>query len=332
MQLPAGWLVDRIGVRRAYAAGYVLWTVAFISMAFAKTFLGLIAVRMLLGIGQAVTLPASARAVANWFKDKERGTVTAGYLTGARMGQALIGFLAAYLLVGHGWQRFFLVAGIISLVWIPLWLQLLGKWDKVSPPEHPRDRSATSPIGLSFLEALALLKQKSVIGIFLGFFAYDYAWFWYTTWLPGYLVMERHFSLKETGIFGTLPFVFMSGITLLSGFASDQLIARGFSEIRVRKLFILLGLLIASLVIPAGLAQSRMTAVYLITISLAGLGIASPNTWTLTQCLCAKRIVGTVSGIQNLGGNVGGIVAPLLTGYVAVRTGSFTLALSITGS
>ena len=332
MQLPAGWLVDRIGVRRAYAAGYAVWTLAFILMAFAKTLTALIAIRMLLGIGQAVTLPASARAVANWFRDRERGTVTACYLTGARWGQALIGFLASYFLTLYAWKWFFLVGGMISFAWILPWLRLLGKWDRVSVLEPRSDCKKAPTKSLSFLEALVLIKQKSVLGIFLGFFAFDYAWFLYTTWLPGYLVMERHFTVKEMGIYSSVPFILMSGTTLLSGFASDRLITKGFSEARVRKLFVISGLLIACLVIPAGLTKSRMAAVYLVTISLGGLGIASPNTWTLTQCLCSKRIVGTVSAIQNLGGNAGGIIAPMLTGFVAIRTGSFALALSIAGS
>lgn len=84
--------------------------------------------------------------------------------------------------------------------------------------------------------------------------------------------------------------------------------------------------------VPAGLVEDKMTAVWLLTISLSGLGLCSPNTWTLTQAVCPKNLVGTVSGIQNFGGNLGGFIAPALTGYIAHRTNSFSLALSITGA
>ena len=82
---------------------------------------------------------------------------------------------------------------------------------------------------------------------------------------------------------------------------------------------------------PSSLIQHKMTAVWLLTISLCGLGIASPNTWTLTQAVCQKKIVGTVSGIQNFGGNLGGILAPALTGFIAHITNSFALALGLVG-
>ncbi|HEU0172723.1 MAG TPA: hypothetical protein VFV58_00545 [Blastocatellia bacterium] len=90
-------------------------------------------------------------------------------------------------------------------------------------------------------------------------------------------------------------------------------------------------MLICCLIVPAGFVEDRMTAVWLLTISLSGLGVASPNTWTLTQAVSSKKIVGTVSGIQNFGGNVGGILAPMLTGFIVHITGSFALALALCG-
>src|SRR5205085_7930821 len=85
-------------------------------------------------------------------------------------------------------------------------------------------------------------------------------------------------------------------------------------------------------IVPAGMVADQMTAVWLLMISLCGLGVASPNTWTLTQTVCEKKIVGAVSGIQNFGGNLGGILAPAVTGFIAHRTGSFALALGLAGA
>ena len=144
--------------------------------------------------------------------------------------------------------------------------------------------------------------------------------------------MERGFSAREMGIYSSVPYVAMSVIILLSGFLSDWLIRRGQPEIRVRKMFIIVGLVIGCLIMVAGMVDDKLTAVWLLTISLCGLGICSPNTWTLTQAVCSKSIVGTVSGIQNLGGNLGGILAPALTGYIAHTTQSFALALTVAGA
>jgi len=331
MQLPAGWLVDRIGPKWSYFFGYVLGSMAFGLTGFFNTLIPLIALRVLLGAGQAVIFPASARAVADCFQDKERGTVTAAYLMGVRIGQALVGYLTAHFLSVYGWRTFFVMCGAVPLVWLFPWL---GFWRRSEKGKVAAVRSpaGTTQRGLSLKESMALLKQKSVLGIFLGFFAYDYAWFAYVAWLPGYLVMERHFSVEEVGIYSSAPYLAMLAVILLSGFLSDRLVGRARSEIRVRKAFIISGLAIGCLIVPAALVGNKLTAVWLLTLSLSGLGVATPNTWTLTQAVCPKKIVGTVSGIQNFGGNVGGIIAPLLTGCIAHTTGSFAFALIIMGA
>ncbi len=118
---------------------------------------------------------------------------------------------------------------------------------------------------------------------------------------------------------------------VLSGIATDRLIAAGFRELRVRKTFIAVGFAIAAAIVPAALVHDNATSVWLLLISLCGLGLAAPNTWSITQACCTKRLVGTVSGIQNFGGNVAGIIAPWLTGAIAHRTGSFASAFVLCG-
>src|SRR5438093_832839 len=129
----------------------------------------------------------------------------------------------------------------------------------------------------------------------------------------------------------SVPFLVMSIVILLSGAVSDRMIAAGFREVRVRETFIAIGFAIALAIVPAGLVHDNGTSVWLLSISLCGLGVAAPNTWSLTQACCTKRLVGTVSGIQNFGGNVGGIIAPWLTGAIAYRTGSFASAFVLCG-
>jgi hypothetical protein len=129
----------------------------------------------------------------------------------------------------------------------------------------------------------------------------------------------------------SVPFLVMSIVIVLSGALTDRLIAAGFRELRVRKTFIAIGFAIAMAIVPAGLVEDNNTAVWLLTMSLCGLGLASPNTWSITQACCTKRLVGTVSGIQNFGGNVAGIIAPWLTGAIAYRTGSFAPAFVVCG-
>jgi MFS transporter, ACS family, D-galactonate transporter len=330
MQLPAGWVVDRFGTRRAYSLGFVFWSIATALEGVARGASSLIGLRVAIGAGQAITFPASARAVANSFPQSERGTVTGIYLTGVRFGTALVNAIGGFFLARYGWKLFFLVIGILPLVWLFPWTTFVSKWERQLSAKGSNALPAAT--NASFFESLMLLKRRSVLGIFLGFFAYDYVWFVFITWLPGYLTLERHFTPSEMAIYSSVPYLPMSAIIILSGVFSDWLVRRGFEEKTVRKLFIIVGLSIGCLIVPAGLVANKMMAVWLLTISLGGLGICSPNTWTLTQAVCEKKIVGTVTGIQNFGGNIGGILAPAVTGYIAHVSNSFALAFALAGA
>jgi ACS family glucarate transporter-like MFS transporter len=328
MQIPAGWLVDRFGVRRSYSLGFIFWSFTSALTGLATSFAALVGLRVALGAGQAVSFPASSRAVANWFQQRERGMVTGVYLTGVRFGAALINAAGGYFLARYSWKLFFIVTGLVPLVWLLPWRLFLGRWETAPASSAVAGAGAGNA---SFLQSLLLLRNRSVFGIFLGFFAYDYVWFVFIYWLPGYLVLGRQFTPTEMAIYSSVPYLPMAAIIVLSGLLSDWLVRRGKNEKRVRKTLILIGLAIGCLIVPAGMVADNMTAVWLLTISLSGLGIAAPNTWTLTQAVCEKRIVGTVSGIQNFGGNLGGILAPALTGFIADVTHSFAPAFILAG-
>lgn len=324
MQIPSGVLADRLGPRRVYAVGMLVCALATMMVGLAAGLVTLLILRILVGLGQGVSFPASSGVVATSFPDRERGTITAIYLCGVRMGQAAVTAIGGLLIPQFGWKFVFLVVGIVSLVWVLPWNLFVRRW------EQPKAVSqAKAPV--SFTDSLRLFRQKSVMGIVLGFFAYDYTWFLYTSWLPAYLTSERHFTPKEMAFYGSTPYLVMSVAIVLSGMGSDALIRAGYNEITVRKIGIAVGLALAGLIVPAGLVDDKMMSVWLIMLSMCGLGICVPNAWTLTQAVCDKRIVGTVSGIQNFGGNVGGILSPAITGYIAHVTHSFAWALGLTG-
>ena len=329
MQVPAGWLVDRFGVRRAYASGFALWSGACALTGAIPHVAAILAFRILVGVGQSVAFPASARAVANWFHVRQRGTIIGGYLTGVRLGQALVNVVGVWLILRYGWRIFFVIVGLVPLLWVVPWLRILKPWEQAAPQPSMPEPSVSRP--LAFATSFGLLRHRSVLGTFLGFAGYDYVWFVYVYWLPGYLVLERRFTPAEMSFYASVPFLIMSVVIVLSGVASDRLVARGLNEVRVRQVFLTVGLAVACCIVPAGLVADNDTAVRLLVVSLAGIGIAAPNTWAITQAVCSKRLVGTVSGIQNFGGNLGGIVAPLATGLIADLTGSFALALAICG-
>ncbi len=201
MQVPAGWIVDRFGVRRAYSLGFIFWSLASTFTGFGVGMASLLGLRIATGAGQAITFPASSRACANWFPDRERGKVTGVYLTGVRLGAALVSWLGAYFLSRYSWKLFFLIIGLIPLIWLLPWNRFLGRWETHTTDAHNLTNRT------SFFQSLMLLRYRSVFGIFLGFFAYDYGWYVFLTWLPSYLKDERKFTTSEMGIYSATPLV-----------------------------------------------------------------------------------------------------------------------------
>jgi len=326
MQVPSGWIVDRFGVGRAYAFGFGLWSIACALTGAFRNIAAIMFFRVTMGVGQSVAFPASARTVANWFPDTERGLVNSSYLIGVRLGQALVNAAGVGLIALYGWRMLFVLGGLVPLLWIVPWMLTLRRW------ETPGSSVASGGSNrFTFASSFGLLRHRTVLGTFLGFFVFDYVWFVFVYWLPGYLRLERHFTPAQMAFHSSVPFLVMSIVIIVSGIAADRLIASGFSELRVRKAFIAIGFAIAMAIVPAGLVHDNNTSVWLLLVSLCGIGVASPNTWSITQACCSKRLVGTISGIQNFGGNVGGIIAPWLTGAIAHRTGSFAPAFVLCG-
>ena len=140
MQVPAGWAVDRFGVRRAYSFGFIFWSVASSMMGLATGFASFLGLRVAMGAGQAVMFPASARATTNWFQDRERGVVTGIYLTGVRLGQALITWVGARFLARHDWKIFFILSGLVTAIWVLPWIKTLKRWEP--PTRVPRTAEA----------------------------------------------------------------------------------------------------------------------------------------------------------------------------------------------
>ena len=175
-----------------------------------------------------------------------------------------------------------------------------------------------------------LSRRDMLWGTSLGLFCYGYAWYFLLSWLPYYLVIERHFSMRAMALFGALPFGASALSALVAGWASDRLIARGTSALPgFGKGFVVSGMLLCTLVLPAAMVRDSSVAVLLLIVSCLAIGLCSSNVWATTQTLAGRAAAGKWSGMQNAAGNFGGVVSPLLTGLIVSRTHSFLLAFRI---
>jgi MFS family permease len=315
-QLVAGWMVDRFPVRGVFAAGYALWSLATAAVATAGGLPSLISARLLLGVGESVAYPAYSRILAREFPEERRAFANAWIDAGSKLGPGLSTLLGGLAVAHFGWRALFLVVGLGGLLWLVPWLMF------TSGPREQTIRDEAKGPGWS-----DLLVCREVWGTSLGMFALGYVWYFLLSWLPSYLVKERGFSISSMALAGSLPFWGMAGASLLAGWTSDRAIANGGDPTRVRKSYTVGGLLLCAVaMLPAALAGSAVVSLAMITAACLALGLFTSNVWAITQTLAGPRAAGRWTGLQNGIGNLGGVVSPLVTGWIVARTGSFFLA------
>jgi MFS family permease len=315
-QIGAGWLADRFEVKWLYLAGFLIWSTATLSTAAMTSFAGLLAMRLLLGVGECVTYPATGRILAAVVPENRRGLANSIIDLGARLGPAFGIMFGAQLVKRTGWRGLFLVTGCAGLVWLIPWL--------IRAPRILTASSGNRDVaGPGWKELLA---RRDVWGTCGGLCFANYAWYFLLSWLPTYLLRERHFSLDSLSLGGALPFLLMAVTSLGGGILSDRMIRRGAAPVRVRRGFLVTGLLLTAAFYPAVLLPRIEFALAGLCLSCLSFGIYASNLFPLTQTLAGPLATGRWTGIQNACGNLPGIVSPMLTGWIVQRTGSFTIA------
>ncbi len=311
----AGWLVDRIEVRWVYAAGFLLWSVATLSTAVVSSFAGLLCMRLLLGVGESVVYPSNARILVTVFSEERRGLANAVTDLGARLGPLIGTMCGALLVLKAGWRGLFLITGACALVWLVPWLT----W---APRVHAPAATAKAA-GPGWGQ---LLRRRDVWGTFGGLCGANYAWYFLLSWLPSYLVRERHFSMSSVAIWGALPYLFMAVSQVNGGILADRWISRGASAVRVRRGIMVAGLLMTAVLLPTVLLPRIEWAVAGLFVAFIAFGTYVSNLWALTQTLAGPQAAGRWTGMQNACGNLAGVVSPILTGWLVTRTGHFGVA------
>jgi MFS family permease len=316
LQIPAGFMVDRWGVKRPYTLMFILWCMISAITAFAGTFWQLLGLRLVLGVGEAVVTPGSLRWIRFHVEERERGLAIGIFMAGTKYGPAVGAPLAAWLLKDYGWQAMFVILGFGGMLWLIPWLALVKDDDRALESTAARSGPPPLPFGRLFV-------QPAIWGTLIGTFCYNYFVYFSMTWLPAYLVEHRNLSLSSMGVYTMFSFGGMATVAIIAGFIADRLIARGWDPVRTRKGFTIAGFLVASTEVIGAMSDSTDVALFFAVMSLAGLGLATANYWALTQTLMPGAAIGRIAGLQNTASNLAGIVAPFLTGWLKQTTGSY---------
>lgn len=316
-QLVSGWLIDRYNVLIIFAAGFVIWSSATALTGIAHGFAALFVLRLLLGVGESVAYPSYSKIIAAGFPERQRGLANGLIDVGCKLGPATGMIVGGLILYRFGWRMVFLSIGVVSLLWLIPWFSAAPKLGSVS---SMRARYQ----GPGFAD---ILRKRDAWGTLIGLFCSNYAWYFMLTWLPQYLLMERHYSTRTMALTGWLPFCATAAGATVGGCLSDAWIRRGGSPTLVRKTFVVAGLAgCAVFLLPAAVVADQLTAMSLLILAAFIYGLFSGNLWAITQTLSGPLAAGKWTGIQNGSGNLAGIVAPVVTGFIVERTGSFYFA------
>ncbi len=335
MQMPAGILLDRLGVKRVGRIGTFIWSMSSFAAALAPGLGTFIAARFLLGLAEAPTFPGNAKALGYWFPNSERGLATAITDAAAKFSSAIGVPIIGLLLLHFGWRWSFAATGLVSLIYFSMFYVLyrnpsedkglsVVERDYIvaggAQAEDQRRAKSRATIGY-------LLRQPKVYGLALGWGAYNYTFFLLLSWLPTYLSISMGMDLRHSVFYTSVPWLFATVTDLVvGGWLVDALIQRGWDPNRVRLTVLIVATSCGLGTLGAARSHTPTSALIWISIALGGLAAAAPVAWTVPSLIAPRESVGTLGGIVNFAGQLAAISAPIITGYIVSATQSFAAA------
>ena len=321
-QIPAGWLTDRIGPRRTLTACVSLWSLATLLTAAAGGFVGLVVVRFVTGLFESGAFPGGTRALVPWFGRTERAFVQGAPHLFGRFATAVVPLVSVSISAVYGWRGVFLLFGALGLVWA------LGFW--VLYRDRPEDHPRITPVELALATDgatnmksgaptpwRALLTSRTSWGLIIGSAAYTYCIFFYTTWLPTYLVSHLGFSMAQMGIFASLPLIAGMVGDVAGGLLSDAIVKRTGRLGMARKAVVIPSyLLAAAALVPAALLSNPYASVACLALSLFFMELMTGPWWSVPSDVAGAH-AGTLSGIMNMSANIAGAISPFVFGILA---------------
>ncbi|MDR3561660.1 MAG: MFS transporter [Negativicutes bacterium] len=320
----SGNLADRFGSKKVLGWSAVIWSIFSALTGMAQNVFHIVVARLGVGAGEAAALPVNTKIVASNFPSTERGTAIMVALAGIRVGNAATPIMMAYLIANWGWRAAFVVTGLGSLLWCVIWyFGFKDLSDVKSVTSEPRVKT---PIPWKMI-----LTSRALLGLTLVKFTQDYLQWMFFTWVPGYLIMGRGFSVVTMGFYMSLAYAAAAIAQPIVGWFSDWLIKKGWSVDRARKSVQVTLQVLSATIIITGYSNNVELAMFFLVLAIAAESTCAGHTWTIIAEVVPGSKVGTVGGVINALGSSGGALSPIVTGIIVKVTGSFTLALTIGG-
>lgn len=344
LQLPTGVLLDRFGVQTIGRISALIWSIACIGGALAPGGKSFFASRLLLGVGEAPTFPANSKASGNWFPRQERSLATAIFDSAAKFSTAIGTPLIGLLIIHFGWRLSFGATGVASfLFFLTFYFIYRDPQDdkKLSPKErdyiraggalgagnHSTEKGRQSPARVASLTYL--LGNKKIIGLAVGFAAYNYCFYLLLTWLPSYFTGALHSSLQSSILYSSVPWLVATGTDLLVGGWLVDFLVRRMKDSAVRRSILIGGMVLGLGIIGTIFTHNPKTAMWWITLSIAGLAVSAPVSWSLPSLIAPNGGVGKVGSIMNFASQLAALSAPIATGYLIGSANDYARAFEV---
>lgn len=318
-----GRFIDIIGTKLGYAISVTVWSIAAMGHALARNTLGFSAARAALGLGESGNFPAAIKAVAEWFPKKERALATGIFNSGANIGAVAAPLLIPVLVTYYGWKEAFIITGAIGFVWLVLWWWLFDK-----PEKHPKvsgeelayikevDAAVPDNKEAAAISWLSLLRNRNAWAFIIAKFLTDPIWWFFLFWLPAFFAAAFHIDLKSPSIHLAVVYSATTLGSIGGGYLSGWLIGKGWSPYKARKIAMLV---FALAVMPIALTQfseNEWIVVALISLAAASHQAWSANLFTTVSDAFPSAAVSSVVGMGGMAGSVGGILFPIVIGYL----------------
>jgi sugar phosphate permease len=322
-QIPGGWLGDRIGPRRALTLIVTWWSLFTSATAVAWNAVSMIAVRSLFGIGEAGAFPIATRSLSRWMLPGERGFAQGITHAGSRLAAASTPIVVVALITAYGWRAAFITFGAVGLVWAAVWYW----YYRDTPAEHPsvglaeRERIESAigskrPATSRSVPWGTVFRSGTLWVLSAMYFCYGYCLAVYIDWFPTYLKEYRHFSLKDMGLYASLPLFAGTFGNLAGGMLSDYLVHRTGNLKMARRVVAVFGfVLAAAAIVPATLTSDPMTCVWFTCLGVFGLEFTVGVSWAVPLDI-GGDFAGSVSAVMNSCGNIGGALSTAVLGYL----------------
>ncbi|GES52097.1 MFS transporter [Rhizobium sp. NBRC 114257] len=344
MQIPGGWLADRVHPRIVYPLTILVWSVATFSLGFVAGIVSLFILRLAVGVFEAPSYIVNNRIVTTWFPERERATTIGIYISAQYVGLGFLTPVLVWIEAAYGWRSVFVLTGILGLIAAILWatiyrdpskfkgtndaeLDLIREGGGVPELSSRLVREQAGRKSFTWSDLVVVLSKKKLWGLYIGQFSYLASANFFLTWFPTYLVQYRHLDFIKAGFYASVPFLAGFGGVLVSGFISDALLRAGYSLSASRKIPVLTGIALSVLIVGAQFVESPGLIIMLLAIAFFGTGMAS-ITWSYVSALAPERLIGLTGGVFNLFGGLSSIVIPIAIGYL-VNGGSFAPGLAL---